>query len=60
MLAAVTLIVTVTLNHPGIDPRPVEIEFPMPDMATCETKGRALVAANDAVRTVRFVCRETT
>lgn len=54
----VILIVTVMFNHPGLDPRPVEIPFPMPDLATCEAKGRALAATSDATRTLRFVCRE--
>lgn len=57
MLAA-TLVLTVTLTLPGIGPRTAELEFPMPDLATCEAKGRALAAESDATRTFRFVCRE--
>lgn len=60
MLAAATLILTVTFAHPALDHRPVEMEFPMPDMATCEAKGRALAAGSDGTRTFRFVCRRTT
>lgn len=59
MLATVTLIVTLAINHPAINPRPVEIPFPMPDLATCEAKGRILVAKSDATRRFRFVCRES-
>ena len=56
----VTLLLTVTLFLPGIEPRPAVREFPMPDLATCESKGRALVADSDATRRFEFVCRETT
>lgn len=58
MLATATLILTVVFAHPGLDSRPVEMEFPMPDLATCEAKGHALAAGSDATRTFRFVCWE--
>ncbi len=57
MLATATLILTVTLALPGIGPRTAELEFPMPDMETCEAKGRAMIALNDETRAFRFVCR---
>lgn len=57
MLATATLILTVTLALPGVESQPAELEIPMPDMETCETKGRAMVALNDETRAFCFVCR---
>ncbi len=53
-----TLVITVMLTLPGYGERPAEIERPMPDMATCEAKGRALVRESDDTRRFAFVCRE--
>lgn len=52
-----TLVLTVVLTHPGIEPTPAVLEFPMPDMAECQRKGDELARASDAIRTFRFVCR---
>ena len=60
MLATATLILTVTLALPGIGPRTAELEFPMPDMAECERKGRALAADSDGTRRFEFMCRRST
>lgn len=51
----VVLLLTVTLFLPGIERRPAVLDFPMPDLATCEAKGRALVADSDATRRFEFV-----
>lgn len=53
-----TLVLTVTLTAPGLDPSPAVLEFPMPDMAECQRKGDQLARSDDAIRTFRFVCRE--
>lgn len=52
-----TLLLTVTLFLPGVEPRPVVLEFPMPDLAECQRKGDELVRASDATRRFEFVCR---
>ena len=57
-MSPVTLFPTVTLFLPGIGPRLAMLEFPMPDLVTCESKGRVLVAGGDGARTFAFVCRE--
>ncbi len=45
-----TLFLTITLFHPGIEPRPVTVEFPMPDLATCVQRGDALARPLNALR----------
>lgn len=54
------LVITVTLFAPGIEPTPAVLEFPMPDLATCERKGDELARSSDAIRRFRFVCRRVT
>lgn len=49
MLTTATLILTVTLALPGIGPRTAELEFPMPDMRTCQDVGRDLAADSDGI-----------
>lgn len=55
-----TLVLTVVLTHPGIEPTPAVLEFPMPDPATCQREGDELARPSDAIRRFGFVCRETT
>ncbi len=52
-----TLFLTITLFHPGIEPRPVTVEFPMPDLAACVQKGDALARMSDCTRRLWYVCR---
>lgn len=43
-------------NARGVERRLAMLEFPMPDSATCESKGRALVAESGETRRFEIAC----